>query len=187
MPEALPDRPQPDLPEPDALDGAGPDGGGLDGVGAEPTLDDATAPDRLVGPRAGGDAPLLDEDEARARIRQDLQAEHDKRLASFARKRQVAKQQNKARNASRRQRQLEDLREAERRRFYVEKGYKQYTDSNGRSIWMPAEEYAWRMKRRKHRDRSREYRPSLWRRRQTLVLYGIAAIVAIALGLLLVG
>ncbi len=132
-------------------------------------------------------SPASDEpEERRARIRAELEAEHQARLARFRSRSERAREEKHAVSASRERKTEEDLRQAERLRFFKEQGYKEYVDSNGRREWLPPEEYNWRMRRRKQRDtKGREYTPAILKRRQELVLYGIAALLAILVGLVL--
>ncbi len=132
------------------------------------------------------DLDALDPDDLRARIRAELEQEHEARVRRFAEHRQHARQRHERRQHSKQQRMLEELREEERRKLYREKGYRRYVDSNGRETWLPKDEYAWRMKRRKRRDRASEYRPVTRQRRQTLLIYAVAAVAAVLIGLLLI-
>ena len=131
--------------------------------------------------------PALETDALREQIRAELEAEHQLRLERFAQRRHEAHQQGHHKAEQRQRREAEDLREKERRRFYEEKGYKEYVDSNGRSEWLPAEEHDWRVRRRKRRDRGGEYSPQLGRRRRDLVIYAVAALIAVVIGLALIG
>lgn len=132
-------------------------------------------------------APSKTEDELRAAIRAELEAEHAARVERFEAKRTVARERAREHHAQRERRDVEELRLAERRRFYQEKGYREYVDSNGRSEWLTPAEYEWRTQRRKRRDRrGREYHPNLVKRRRELVLYAVAVVMALVIGLLLV-
>lgn len=126
-------------------------------------------------------------DDERARIRAELEAEHEARVERFAAKRAAARERAGERLDQQQRREMEQLRLDERRRFYEEKGYREYIDSNGRSEWLTPEEYEWRSKRRKRRDRKgREYTPGLLRRRRELAVYAVAVVVALLIGLVLV-
>lgn len=129
----------------------------------------------------------LDEREAaRQRIRQELEEEHRARLHRFQSRVERQREDTEARRAGRERRRDEELREAERRRFHEEHGYREYVDSNGRREWLPPEEYAWRMKRRrKHDAKARDFSPAFLKRRQELALYAIAALLAMLVGLIL--
>lgn len=131
--------------------------------------------------------PGIDESlDRRAQIRAELEAEHEARLARFRSRSKRAREDGQAVSASRERKSEEELRQAERLSFFKEQGYKEYVDSNGRREWLPGEEYDWRMRRRKQRDtKGREYTPAILKRRQELVLYGIAALLAIIVGLVL--
>lgn len=125
-------------------------------------------------------------DPVRDQIRAELQAEHEARLRKFAERKQTARSHARAHDNTKRRKEFEELRLAERRRFHQEQGYKEYVDSNGRSEWLPPQEYEWRMRRRRKRDRGREYQPSMLKRRREVALYAVAALAAILVGLLLI-
>lgn len=132
-------------------------------------------------------APSPDQEALREQIRAELEAEHQRRLERFQERRTRARETSVAHQQTRQRKEEEDLRQAERRRFYTEQGYKEYVDSNGRSEWLPPQEYEWRMRRRKKRDRKgREYQPSVLSRRREVAIYLVAAAVAVLLGLLLI-
>jgi hypothetical protein len=128
-----------------------------------------------------------DQDALREQIRAELEAEHQRRLERFQERRSRAHDSSRAHQETRLRKAEEDLRQSERRRFYQEQGYKEYVDSNGRAEWLPPQEYEWRMRRRKKRDRKgREYQPSVLTRRRELALYAVAAVIAVILGLILI-
>lgn len=128
-----------------------------------------------------------EQDALREQIRTELEAEHQRRLERFAERRAQSRDTGRIHKETRERKELEDLRQAERRRYYQEQGYKQYVDSNGRTEWLPPQEYEWRMRRRKKRDKKgREYQPSVLSRRRELLVYGVAALAAILLGMLLI-
>ena len=80
-----------------------------------------------------------------------------------------------------------EIKEKVRADFYKENGYKLYTDSAGRKHWLTPEEYTWRMAARAQRDsRRKTFEPSIWVRQKTVVMYGGAILLAVALGLFLV-
>lgn len=140
---------------------------------------EATTPDLT-------DRAAAEPSDPRERIRAELEREHEARLLRFRSRSQRAREEGKAVAGSRERKAEEDLRQAERMRFFQERGYREYTDSNGRKEWLPPEEYEWRMRRKKQRDqKGTEYAPALLRRRQELLLYGAAALIAILVGLVL--
>ncbi|RME25248.1 MAG: hypothetical protein D6798_09400 [Deltaproteobacteria bacterium] len=132
------------------------------------------------------DLDVVDPEELRARIRAELEQEHEARVRRFAEQRAHARKRHERRRSSKQQRILEEIREEERRRLYREKGYRRYVDSNGRESWLPKDEYEWRMRRRKRRDRAAEYRPATRQRRRTLMIYAFATVAAVLIGLLLI-
>ncbi len=132
--------------------------------------------------------PTTDEREAIAdRFRAELEEEHTARQLALERKREKSRAKA-SETEQRRQALLEaDIQEKVRADFYKEKGYKLYTDSEGRQHWLTPEEFDWRTRARAQRDqRRRSYQPSIWVRKRTLVLYLGAAVVAVLIGLFLV-
>lgn len=130
--------------------------------------------------------PDAEQESLRDQIRAELEAEHAVRVERFDQRRRQAREHTRSHKETARRREVEELREQERRAFYQEKGYKQYIDSNGRTEWLPPEEYEWRQKRRRKRDRKGEHRPAILRHQREIVLYGLAVIAAILLGMLLI-
>ena len=122
-------------------------------------------------------------DELRAR----LEAEHEQRKAEFVQKRARGKDRAKSRQERKEQDKQRKLEQAERIRFYKEKGYKKYVDSRGRLHWLLPEEYAWREKARKAREaRNKRYGSPAAVRNTEIWLMGLAALLAVALGLFLI-
>jgi hypothetical protein len=101
--------------------------------------------------------PLTDEERQRAEasILEELDREHARRQVGVERKRERLR--GKRDREQQRQQELDNaaLREQLRARYYTERGYMQYTDSRGRSMWLSPEEYEWRTKYRRRRKRDR--------------------------------
>lgn len=132
----------------------------------------------------------LDDDEkaqAEAAFLRELEEDHARRLARLAERESKAAARRAAGAADDRQIALTELREDVQARFYAERGYKQWTDSTGRTEWVPAEEYAWREMARSRRRRRRGPVAAgpAWGPARLWPVYGAAAAVAILLGVLL--
>jgi hypothetical protein len=121
-------------------------------------------------------------------LRAQLEAEHAERLNAFSEKRDKGRDRAKARQERKQHEQDMKVELAERVRFYKEKGYKKYVDSRGREHWLLPDEYAWRLKARKAREeRNKRYgTPNTNTRGTEYWLMGIAAILAVMLGLFLI-
>ena len=134
--------------------------------------------------------PALTSEEAEAveaRFREELEAEHEDRVE--AQKRRETRSKTKL-MAKQRERQIlaeEELKQQVRAKFYVEKGYKLYTDSAGREHWLTPEEYEWRMRMRARHDKNRRrFEAPYVTKRRRLMMYGGAALLAVATGLVLI-
>lgn len=123
--------------------------------------------------------------EARERIRAELEQEHARRLAEVRRKRDKARRKRTERAEREREIALARLREEEQARFYQENGYKLYTDSTGREVWLTPEEYEMRMRRRRHRRKRRIYEPAVAPKGRVIVFYVGAFILAVIIGIVL--
>lgn len=126
--------------------------------------------------------------EARARLEEeilaDLEAERQLRLDALTRVQERSARRGGTEESGDHNAEVNRLREELRARFHREHGYKRYVDGTGREVWLTPEEYAWRMSRRRSRRRHPLYSTSLGRRRQW-VLYGLVAVLAVVLGLVL--
>ncbi len=125
-----------------------------------------------------------DEREAYARqFREELELEHQRRIEKLQRE----KERRRMRLDERSRRELEaekaDIRDAMRKAFYEEKGYKLYTDSSGRDIWLTAEEYKYRTSRRRRRVKRKPLGKVFGLRPRTVGLYALAVLIAVAIGL----
>ena len=126
-------------------------------------------------------------EELLALMRPQLEEEHARRLEEFERRRSHAHERGAEHRERAREEELADLKARVRERFYQQKDYRKYVDSRGQEVWLPREEYEWRMRiRRSRARRHREYRPRVFLtgRRRTVVLYGIVVVVAVLVGLL---
>ena len=116
-------------------------------------------------------------------FRAQLEAEHERRAAELEQKLARQERRDQAVEAARHA-ELYDLREQARAEFYAARGYREYTDSTGRQVWLSPEEFAWRNKRRKHRKEP-VLDPSFSSRKVTLLFYAGMAVIAVVVGLLL--
>ena len=116
-------------------------------------------------------------------FRAQLEAEHSRRAAELDQKRE-RQSRREERDEAARHAELFELREQARAEFYATHGYKEYTDSTGRQVWLSPEEYAWRHKRRKHRKEPL-LDPSFTNRKITLLFYAAMFVIAVIVGLLL--
>lgn len=121
--------------------------------------------------------------EAAAAFAAELMEEHDRRVARANRARRRSETRSNRQDEAERIRELNDLKDEVRARFYAEKGYKRYYDSTGRELWLTPEEYALRMKRRKRRRRT--FEPESLGRTRTALFYLALLGVAVILGFLL--
>lgn len=120
-------------------------------------------------------------------LRRQLEQEHAERVARFAERRAVGKERAKERQERKRRTKTHKVESAERLRFYKDKGYKKYVDSRGREMWLLPEEFAWRVKARKARESRQKKYGSLTQGKYTHVwVMGVAALVAVVLGLALI-
>ena len=133
--------------------------------------------------------PVDDSPEAdalRRQVRAELEAEHELRGERLRQRRQHAKA--RARDKADERRRIEEslVREQVREEFYKEKGYKLYTDSTGRELWLSPEEFEWRQKRHRHGRRKRKiYEPALNNQGRVWLFYVGLLILAIVVGIAL--
>jgi hypothetical protein len=90
---------------------------------------------------------------AEERIRAELQVEHDERKRRLADKKSRSRVKSDRRRAQEEQEAELQLRRRVEEQFYADNGYKRYIDSRGKARWLLPEEYDWRMKARKERER----------------------------------
>ena len=129
----------------------------------------------------------LDEARVVSDFRAKLEAEHVSRQEAQVRREERSRTKLKAREHERQVLAEERLKEKIRADFHREKGYQLYTDSAGREHWLTPEEYEWRMRMRAHRDNKRNrFDGPRGAKRRTLMMYGGAALLAIAMGLILI-
>lgn len=132
---------------------------------------------------------LTDEErlELEAKIRDELSREHEERIASLNRRREDSKRRHRSREEAQRTAEVATLRQEIQQQFYEEQGYKKYVDSTGREVWLPPEEYEWRMRRRRRKVRQQGRELNLTPRFRTVAIYVGIALAAILFGLLLTG
>ncbi len=122
----------------------------------------------------------------REQFLQELQEEHARRLKAFeARRARLRRRSRSAEHAF-----LDEaaaLREQVREEFYKANGYQLYTDSSGRQVWLPPEEYEWRTRRRRRRTRRRRTTDAgRGIDRRTAAIYAAVVLLAITCGVFLV-
>ena len=131
--------------------------------------------------------PAEEQEAIATEFREELEAEHEERQQAQAERAQRARERRNARKTRQEALAEAEIKEKVRADFYKENGYKLYTDSAGRKHWLTPEEYTWRMAARAQRDsRRKTFEPSIWVRQKTVVMYGGAILLAVALGLFLV-
>ena len=129
----------------------------------------------------------VDEARVQSEFRAELEAEHASRKEAQARREERSRSKLKAREHERQVLAEEQLKEKIRADFHREKGYQLYTDSAGREHWLTPEEYEWRMRMRAHRENKRNrFDGPHGAKRRTLLMYGGAALLAVAMGLILI-
>lgn len=119
--------------------------------------------------------------DAEAKFLTELESEHTRREAVLAERRAKRKTSGSQSNEDDKRVELFELREDVRKKFYKTNGYKRYTDSTGRDVWLPPAEYDQRMRRRKRR-RNTMQEPVVPERHRTWLLYLALAAVALVLG-----
>lgn len=130
---------------------------------------------------------MLTEDErkaAEAAYEAELRAEHERRTAALEQRK--LRSENHPDSAAEEQRRIElfELKERVRNKFYRDNGYRRYTDSTGREVWLTAAEYDQRMRRRKRRG-TRTNARQLTDKTRGIVIYGVMAVIAVVLGVVL--
>ncbi len=131
------------------------------------------------------DTPMSpdERDAVAAAFEAELAAEHEQRVAR-ARKMQArtAARANRL-DSEQRVRETNKIKEKVRAEFHAKQGYKRYFDSTGRELWLTAEEFELRTKRRKHRRRV--FEPEAAGRTRTVLFYLGLLLVAVVMGFLL--
>ncbi len=122
--------------------------------------------------------------EAERVFREELEAEHGERLEALEKKRDKLRAKRETREQRQKNIELEELRTQLRDQFFLDKGYRRYTDSRGREHWLSPEEYDWRMSHRRRR-RKRRFRAATTRRLLTVGIYVGILLLAVVLGILM--
>lgn len=126
------------------------------------------------------------DDDLAAQVRAKLQAEHDRRIDRLETRRDRHQSWDGGREDDHR---LNRIEREERERFYVEKGYKEYTDTHGRKSMVPPEEWAWRQKRRRKSHKRKGGGSAAWRPKRitprSVAIYAGIVVLAVFVGLLL--
>ena len=120
-------------------------------------------------------------------FRLQLEREHAEAKERFEERKVRSKDKAKARRSEK-----EELGEAKRQQrlretFYKENGYKRYTNSRGKVLWLLPEEYEWRMRAKKDRANRHAKYTSLANaseNRQRMVWIGLV-LIAVVIGLAL--
>ena len=122
---------------------------------------------------------MTDEERAewQARYRAEVE-EEDRRRRVQTEATEKRRQQTEDREV-----ELAIIRQTAREAYYQEQGYVRYKDSRGTEIWLPADEYEQRTKRKKHR-RNRFFE-NLGVKGQRFLLVAAIVFLGIALGLIL--
>jgi hypothetical protein len=132
---------------------------------------------------------VLSEEErqqAEARILEDLEEEHARRLRRLEHKRQRVRSKREEQAQREKDLVVAEMRDLMRHEFYTERGYKLYIDSRGRENWLTPEEFEWRTKVRRRRRRKRRWVPSLrGTRMRTVLIYGGMLLLAVVLGMII--
>lgn len=132
---------------------------------------------------------VLSEEErhqAEARILEELEEEHARRLRRLEHKRQRVRSKRDEQAQREKDLVVAEMRDSMRHEFYTERGYKLYIDSRGRENWLTPEEFDWRTKYRRRRRRKRRWVPSLrGTRMRTVLIYGGMLLLAVVLGMLI--
>lgn len=122
--------------------------------------------------------------EARRRFEEELQADHDERVAKVARREARARRKGSEREREQRHAALNALRAEVQAEFHKKNGYKLYTDSTGRKHWLTPDEYDFRMARRKRR-RHRVLEPVVGDRSRNILFMVGMVMLAVLLGVAL--
>ncbi len=126
-------------------------------------------------------------DEVEREFRDELQAQHDQRIDRVRRHKDRAREKRDSKSQREHDAAVAAVKNKVREDFYKEQGYKLYEDSTGREIWLPPEEYDWRMKRRSGRRKRKKARYELKNttRGRTILFYAGMVLVSIVVGVLL--
>ena len=120
-------------------------------------------------------------------IREELESEHRLRLDRLRERKDAGRRRASGRSEDLKNQAIEAVREQVRQSFYEEQGYKLYTDSTGRQMWLPAEEHEWRMRRSSHRRGKRApLHLETGDKRKVMAAYVVLVVVAVVVGVLLV-
>jgi len=128
--------------------------------------------------------PITDEErsEYSDEFRQELERDHIRRLDNLQHQKQRIRDRKDERSRRDYESQKADLRNEVRKKFYEEKGYKLYTDSSGRELWLTAEEYHYRTSRKRKRVQRKKTK-IMGLRWRTVALYAGAMAIAVLMGL----
>lgn len=125
---------------------------------------------------------LTDEEreELRTQFRRDLESNFDDAEVRVKARKERRKRREEQSSAAAREAEIQRLRLEAQESFYAEKGYVRYTDSRGRTSWIP-EAAAERKKRRKKRRKSNLLPAKLEQR--TIAIYLGILVLAVVVGL----
>ena len=161
--------------------------GGCSEEGAQATLWERVA---MPGGRVQMSLSEQEREALSAAIREELEEEHARREEQAQARRQHRRSSRQ--EAHRKEREAEELRNALRRQFYEENGYRQATDHTGREIWLSPAEYTLRTRksgaskrRRRGKRRFEIISPRKLPRLRDALLFVLMCGAAVGIGLLL--
>jgi len=128
--------------------------------------------------------PITDEERSdyADEFREELERDHLRRLDNLQNQKQRIRDRKDERSRRAYEAEKAELRNDLRKKFYEEKGYKLYTDSSGRELWLTAEEYHYRTSRTRKRVQRKKTK-IMGLRWQTVALYIGAILIAVLMGL----
>ncbi len=129
---------------------------------------------------------LKEVEEFKRQCLESLEVEESQRIAERTQdERERRVQPDPAQDDLVREEELKRLKAQVEEQFYKNKGYKRYVDHKGRVLWLTPKEYAFRKKRRSQNQARAGGGPVLRTQVQTLIIYLVIAVVAMAAGVLL--
>jgi hypothetical protein len=120
-------------------------------------------------------------------FRLQLEKEHAEAKERFEERKARSRDKAQARKSEKQELGEAKRQQAMREKFYKENGYKRYTNSRGKVLWLLPEEYAWRTRAKKDRAHRHAKYTSLANasdNRQRMVWIGLV-MIAVVIGLAL--
>ena len=121
-----------------------------------------------------------EQEKARAEAREELLEEHQRLMQEYETRRDRSRSRSTARHNSKKDERLAQVREDARLAFYEEHGYQCYVNSRGQELWLPAEEYEWRMRVRRQQKRRGKTKT---KQHRMVFIYAIFVGIAVLAGL----